>query len=551
MHRLLRFAALATLLLGAAGLSGTVEAATPPHPTDGTWENCSSCHAMASTAAKLRIEARRPTVTTNEQFAALRTFQDTVAEETTAITGRTPMFHPVRDVPCTSCHLYGGVGRTQHADLVINEDDPESSCGTTAGCHSLSRAMRMPFYVLPNVSLASSTGSVSSSTLNKVKSLVAYAKDFQADLANRVTGLPTTSGYTVNMEIFGAAVDYVISPNWVMSFEHLSSSPVPATAVTALAAESLSLVDAAKTQYGAENVTAAATFEGKTLRPMALARHLETFQAMPASLAAMVSATSAELRYTGNYLPDAAMTAIDAQVASRFPSAVKTRDDALRKEWDVDGNTAVTTDKITARITTGQSAYITFANLPVAQYPAAFALMDTVQQAYPDIPARHSLFSWTYSAKSAADKATLATETAAFNQKSADGDLKLQLTLTPGAAGTGEGSAEASTIVNPAQSLALLYPGQIHKLQSQVVFSSALAITSLQTQAVTTAFAGATDLNADGVVDRADYDAVKAVLGQAVTSGTSAADVNKDGKINAGDLRAVSAAFDCPLGVCK
>jgi len=157
--------------------------AAPPDPFDGFR------HLLV-----VRFTVREPVTETEDQFRAVLQLMDAIDSETAGVAEH----HPAKDATCDQCHVKDLIS-VDHYGLMINEASPAKSC-EKAGCHSLTVAGKMPFYVRPFASLdETKSAGLAKQRLAAARDLLQYTGSLKNSTAVRLGGLPKIRDFAIDV----------------------------------------------------------------------------------------------------------------------------------------------------------------------------------------------------------------------------------------------------------------------------------------------------------------------------------------------------------------
>lgn len=465
------------LALYAAGLQS---AQTAPDPFDGARQILSA-----------RFQINRPTTETEEQFLAVRELMNRIDE---AIPGKSE-HHPEKGVTCDVCHVKDAIS-VDHAEIKISdESNPEKSCGKT-GCHDMTTAGRMPFYVRPFVSLDETDNKKQiNQNLAGAKRLIDYIKDFKTNVAEHLNGQPTHRGFSINLmaqdkKLINPTHDVPIGyfePKTLFDVKK-NADVLPLYASTGIVNELLSLAEidlTAKTrQTGA--------LEARVSRAADLTGHLDLWE-RNASIQSLLTSNQLVLSYNKARLPDELVDFLTAKLQQDFPTAALKSDTTTSTDndpengsrrtvtWEISGESnGGKTASINVQITSeglrrNPATTLSFANLMPERRADAIHLLDDVQKKYDsEFTADQARYSLNYTADTLEAKALL-TETMQKSKEAAwKGDLRRALNESENTAETATVPAAGSGMakINALKALVAANPAAVRRIQTSFSYAS-------------------------------------------------------------------------------
>jgi len=481
--------------------------------------------AATNSLLSVKLELKNPSTTTAAEFSAVLARLQAIGSQAPVAAAR----HPAAGLPCSQCHTDAGKIGLNHVGLVIDESAPSASCGA---CHDLEKAGKLPFWTNPSIGLDDPAN------LEAAAELLAFAAALRQDLPAHLLDLPEIAETKLAVELLGNTETQAGG----RQFQHARDADmVPAQAVNALTEQALAIVGGVSSPTKLEG-----KFEAKVRRAFGLERCRRWVETLPSGVLALTKETKAELKYKPTPLPQEALVHLAAEVASNLPLAALTKDEPLRKEWEIPQTASSPKGEIKSEIKAGSEAKIEFKKLAADQYPAVFSLLGRIQQTYADIANEFAKYELAFEATAAQDQHALLDALAALELAAPNGDLKLELKHKDDGAGVIPGGEE---LTGEAMALITAAPERLRKIKAEIKFAtSALTFKEAKIELVTSARQGA-DVLLDGVVDLDDAALVSSHLGQPATA-LSEADLDEDGDIDEADLAAVRARFDCPEGIC-
>jgi hypothetical protein len=453
--------------------------AAPPDPFDGFR------HLLT-----VRFTVNRPVTETENQFRAVLQLIDAIDGETAGVAEH----HPAKDATCDQCHVKDSVSM-DHYGLMINEVSSAKSC-EKAGCHSLTVAGKMPFYVKPFASLdETKNAGLVKRRLAAARTLLRYAGTFKGNTAARLSGLPQIGSFSIDIRAQDKNINNLTHDVPLIFFEPKNAFDVKKNAdllpqyAAALSSEVLSLAE----QDMSVNTRLDGTVEARTARAADLHKHLSLAD-RDTSIQHLLTNSQIVLRYLAT-LPADAADFISSRLAEDFPAAVLKTDattgeaaTGLRRTvtWEIpaaanDGVNAATIvlQRNEEGSRTQPSTQLQFQRLAGSMRGTAVQMLELLQVHYSAFAADHARFTLTYQASQQADKSLLTT--AIGNSREAAGAGELRRTLTHNentATGTLPAPGQVAAVIGAAKEIAAANPAAIRRLRSTLRFKPDLTTVS-------------------------------------------------------------------------
>jgi hypothetical protein len=447
-----------------AGMAGVllaslpIRAAEPPPPLGGSKQ-----------ALTVKFEIKNPKTATNDEFIAVRQRLSAIDAETKGAAED----HPMRDIDCGACHVSDKIAK-DHFDVSINEAEPARSCDK-AGCHDLTTAGKMPFWMKPYASLDKA------GKFTDVAKLLSYANRVKAELPARTSGLPAFDETKIDVEVLDKSI------------YRLKEEPIPfshAPSGDLLSAKTVKRMVAPLFDPLARAVNVPTllelVMEAKVRQAGDLQKHARLPDQLPADLNALRKESKAELKYKPGVLPPAAGDLLLAEIAARFPTAKLKTNTPFKKEWEIPiGAEQPRKATIKLEIKTGENDFegkeskIEIKDIADSRLGSAFDLLAVIQAAYPDIANEFAKYELKFEALSAVDKAALLQAARGIADLPASGDLKWSLKNKADDKGTVPTPEELTAL---ARVRATAYPAAVRKLKSEIKFKGDLTVKETNTE---------------------------------------------------------------------
>lgn len=453
--------------------------AAPPDPFEGTR------HILT-----VKFNVNRPVTDTEDQFRAVLQLMDAIDGETAGVAEH----HPAKDATCDQCHVKDSVS-VDHYGLTINEANPAKSC-EKAGCHSLTVAGAMPFYVKPFASLdETKNAGLAKQRLAAARTLLRYAGSFKGNTAARLSGLPQIGSFSIDVRAQDKNINNLTHDVPLVFFEPKNAFDVKKNAdllpqyAAALSNEVLSLAE----QDMSVTTRLDGTVEARMARAADLHKHLALAD-RDMSIQPLLTNSQIVLRYLAT-LPADAADFVSSRLAEDFPAAVLKTDattgeaaTGLRRTitWEIpaaanDGVNAATIvlQRNEEGSRTQPSTQLQFQRLAGSMRGTAVRILEFFQERYSAFAADHARFTLTYQASQEADKSLLTTAIGNSREAAGAGDLRRTLTHNENTAtGTLPTQGQVSAAIGAAKEIAAANPAAIRRLRSTLRFKPDLTTVS-------------------------------------------------------------------------
>lgn len=453
--------------------------AVPPDPFEG-----------ARHILTVKFNVNRPVTDTEDQFRAVLQLMDAIDGETAGVAEH----HPAKDATCDQCHVKDSVS-VDHYGLTINEANPAKSC-EKAGCHSLTVAGEMPFYVKPFASLdETKSAGLAKQRLAAARTLLRYAGSFKGNTAARLSGLPQIGSFSIDVRAQDKNINNLTHDVPLVFFEPKNAFDVKKNAdllpqyAAALSNEVLSLAE----QDMSVTTRLDGTVEARMARAADLHKHLAVAD-RDMSIQPLLTNSQIVLRYLAT-LPADAADFVSSRLAEDFPAAVLKTDattgeaaTGLRRTitWEIpaaanDGVNAATIvlQRNEEGSRTQPSTQLQFQRLAGSMRGTAVRILEFFQERYSAFAADHARFTLTYQASQEADKSLLTTAIGNSREAAGAGDLRRTLTHNENTAtGTLPTQGQVSAAIGAAKEIAAANPAAIRRLRSTLRFKPDLTTVS-------------------------------------------------------------------------
>ncbi|WP_367027223.1 calx-beta domain-containing protein [Methylococcus sp. ANG] len=453
--------------------------AAPPDPFDGFR------HLLV-----VRFTVREPVTETEDQFRAVLQLMDAIDAETAGVAEH----HPAKDATCDQCHVKDLIS-VDHYGLMINEASPAKSC-EKAGCHSLTVAGKMPFYVRPFASLdETKSAGLAKQRLAAARDLLQYTGSLKNSTAVRLGGLPKIRDFAIDVRatdknIFNLTRDVPLAffePK--NAFEVKKNADLLPQYAAALSNEVLSLVE----QDMSVTTRLDGTVEAKMARAADLHKHLSLAD-REMSIRHLLTNSQIVLRHLAT-LPADAADFVSSRLAEDFPAAVLKTDattgeaaTGLRRTitWEIpaaanDGVNAATIvlQRNEEGSRTQPSTQLQFQRLAGSMRGTAVRMLELFQEQYSAFAADHARFTLTYQASQEADKSLLTTAIGNSREAAGAGEIRRLLIHNENTAtGTLPAPGQVGAAIGAAKEIAAANPAAIRRLRSIIRFKPDLTTVS-------------------------------------------------------------------------
>jgi hypothetical protein len=422
-------------------------------------------------ALTVKFEIKNPKTATNDEFIAVRQRLSAIDAETKGAAED----HPMREVDCGACHINDKIAK-DHFDVAINESEPARSCDK-AGCHDLTTAGKMPFWMKPYASLDKA------GKFTDVAKLLGYAASVRSDLSARTGGLPAFDEVKIDVEALDKGI-YRLKEEPIPFFHAQSADLLDEKNVKRLVAPLFDPLDRAVNVPTLMELV----MEAKVRRASDLPWHAGLGAQLPADLNVLRKESKAELKYKPGVLPPAAGDLLLAEVAARFPAAKLKTDTPLKKEWEIpSGAEQPKKATIKLEIKTGENEFegkeskIEFKDIADSQIESVFEVLAKIQAAHPEVANEFAKYELKFEALSAANKATLLQAAQGLAALPASGDLKWSLKNKADGKGATPTPEELTAL---ARMRIAAHPMAVRKLKSEIKYTGDLSAKETNTEVI-------------------------------------------------------------------
>ncbi|QJD29758.1 calx-beta domain-containing protein [Methylococcus geothermalis] len=438
----------------------------------------------------VKFNVNRPVTDTEDQFRAVLQLMDAIDGETAGVAEH----HPAKDATCDQCHVKDSIS-VDHGGLMINEASPAKSC-EKAGCHSLTVAGEMPFYVKPFASLdETKNAKLAKQRLAAARDLLQYTASLKNSAVVRLGGLPKIRDFAIDIRAQDKRINNLTHDVPLVFFEPKNAFEVKKNGdllpqyAAGLSNEVLSLV--------AQDMSVATRLDGTVEARMAKASDVYKYLSLAdrdLSIQHLLTNSQLVLRYLAT-LPVDTADFVSSRLAEDFPAAVLKTDatageaaTGLRRTitWEIpaaanDGVKAATIifQRNEEGSRTQPSTQLQFQRLAGSMRGTAVRMLELFQERYSAFAADHARFTLTYQASQEADKSLLTTAIGNSREAAAAGELRRTLAHNENTAtGTLPAPGQVGAALGAAKEIAAANPAVIRRLRSTLRFKPDLTTVS-------------------------------------------------------------------------